>query len=572
MTQIIGIDLGTTFSAVAAVQDGQPQILADGQQRIIPSVVGFTPEGKLVTGTSARNQYALYPERTARSVKRLMGTDEKIHLNDRDYSPAEISALILRQLKGIAEAQMGEEVTRAVITVPAFFSDAARQATREAGELAGFTVERIINEPTAAALAYGLRGGEENQLIAVYDLGGGTFDVSIVEMSGGVLEVRASHGDTRLGGDDFDELLRDFIADAFLEEHGVDPRGDASAWARLLHTAEAAKITLSSQPLVQVREEFLMQKDGKPLHLDMRIDRPDFEDLIESLVEKTLTAFDQALVDANLKVQDLGRVIFVGGSTRIPLVWNKIAAHTGKEPMVEINPDEAVALGAAAQAAIIEGQPLDAILVDVTPHSLGVKTMTSHFGRMIEDHFGVIIPRNTTLPTTRAEAFQAIHPDQENVRVEVYQGESPVASQNTLLGEFLFENLKTETRGEPPVFTVEFDLDLNGILHVNAVDLGSGKTRQTTLNAAHSKIDPASKEAMTQHLASLTSVEVEDEDPLAARARHVMEAQMTETEELAETLHNWEDAKEAGNNEAAEELHQQLLDVLYDLEEDEDGK
>ena len=367
MSPIIGIDLGTTFSAVGYVRRGQPTLLPNGAERIIPSVVGFTPTGQLIIGSPARNQQVIYPELTVRSIKRKMGSDEKISLNDRDYTPAEISALILREMKRIAEVNLGEAVTRAVITVPAFFSDAARQATREAGEIAGFTVERIINEPTAAALAYGLDRADEQQLIAVYDLGGGTFDVSIIELNQGVIEVRASHGDTHLGGDDFDERLMNYLADQFQETTNLDPREDRKALARLTRAAEQAKIALSTQPFVRVREEYLLEKDGHPFHLDVEIERREFETMIADLLEGTLTAFDQALADAGLKADDLDKVLFVGGSTRIPLVWERVAAHTGREPMVEINPDEAVALGAGVQAAIIAGEPLDAILVDVTP-------------------------------------------------------------------------------------------------------------------------------------------------------------------------------------------------------------
>ena len=478
MSPIIGIDLGTTFSAVGYVRRGQPGILPNVAERIVPSVVGFTPAGQLVVGSPARNQYVLYPELTVRSIKRKMGADEKIPLNGRDHTPAEISALILREMKRIAEANLGEAVTRAVITVPAFFSDAARQATREAGEIAGFTVERIINEPTAAALAYGLDRVDEQQLIAVYDLGGGTFDVSIIELNQGVIEVRASHGDTHLGGDDFDERLMNYLADRFQAETDLDPREDRKALARLTRAAEQAKIALSTQPFVRVREEYLMEKDGHPLHLDVEIERREFETMIADLLEGTLTAFDEALADAGLKASDLDKVLFVGGSTRIPLVWDMVAAHTGLEPMVEINPDEAVALGAGVQAAIIAGEPLDAILVDVTPHSLGIEVAEWHFGQLVPDHYGIIIHRNTTLPASRAQVFMAIFPNQTAINVKVYQGESPIASQNTLLGEFLFDNLEQEEEGQPPRITVQFDLDVNGILNVSAVDRGSGAARR----------------------------------------------------------------------------------------------
>ena len=311
MSKIIGIDLGTTFSAVGTVRDGVPIVLPNGTERIIPSVVGLTPDNALIVGTPARNQYVLYPERTVKSIKRSMGTDLVRQLGERTYSPAELSAIILREMKRIAEANLGEPIERAVITVPAYFSDAARQATKEAGEIAGLTVERILNEPTAAALAYGLDRADETQIIAVYDLGGGTFDVSIVELNQGVLEVRASHGDTHLGGDDFDDRLMEHLAQRFREEYGLDPRDDRKALARLTRAAEQAKIALSSQPFVQVREEYLMEKNRRPLHLDVEIERHDFEDLIRDLLQGTLTAFDAALRDAGLTKGDLGKVLLV---------------------------------------------------------------------------------------------------------------------------------------------------------------------------------------------------------------------------------------------------------------------
>jgi molecular chaperone DnaK len=572
MSAIIGIDLGTTFSAVGFVRDGRPVLLPNGGERIIPSVVGFTPAGQLIVGTPARNQYVLYPELTVRSIKRLMGTDEKVHLNGRDYTPAEISAIILREMKRIAEANLNQPVERAVITVPAYFSDAARQATREAGEIAGFTVERILNEPTAAALAYGLDRSGEAQLLAVYDLGGGTFDVSIVELNQGVLEVRASHGDVHLGGDDFDERLVNYLAENFMEEHDLDPRLDRKALARLTRAAEQAKIELSAQPFARVREEYLLEKDGQPLHLDLEIERGEFEDLIADLLESTLTAFDQSLADAGLTAKDLDRVLFVGGSTRIPRVWELVANHTGLEPMMEINPDEAVALGAGVQAALIAGEPLDAVLVDVTPHSLGIEVAELQFGQIIPDRYGVIIHRNTTLPTRRAQVFSALFPDQTVINVKVYQGEAPVASQNTLLGEFLFSDLAPEEEGLPPRITVQFDLDTDGILHVSATDRGSGAVEQTTLRAAHTRLSPADKEASARYLLELERAalpEPEGDDPLLARAKAVLRQRESNVEELARVVAELEAARAEGRTDDASALAEQLLDVLYDLEEDE---
>ena len=592
MSRIIGIDLGTTFSAVGYVREGKPVILPNGAERIVPSVVGFTPAGTLVVGTPARNQYVVYPENTVRSIKRKMETNETVPLNGRDYTPPEISAIILKEMKRIAEQNLGEEVSRAVITVPAYFSDAARLATKEAGELAGFTVERIINEPTAAALAYGLDRADEQQVVAVYDLGGGTFDVSIIELNQGVIEVRASHGDTHLGGDDFDTRLADWLAERFMAEYGAeaDPHADRKAMARLLRAAETAKITLSTQPFATVREEYLLERDGRALHLEDEVSRHDFEALIGDLLEGTLTAFDQALADAGLRAADLDKILFVGGSTRIPLVWERVAAHTGLEPMVEVNPDEAVALGAGVQAALIAGEPLEAVLVDVTPHSLGIEVAERYLGRLIPDHYGVIIHRNTTLPTTRAQVFSAVEPGQTAIEVKVYQGEAPVASQNTLLGEFLFNDLKPELPGEPPHITVEFDLDLNGILKVSATDRGSRQVTQTTLHAAHTRLSPADQAASARYLDELweaatpeageapgalepfgENVELGDADPLLARARRLLAARASELNPLADLVQRLETAEREGRTEAAAELSDQLLNMLYDLKEDDEA-
>ncbi len=513
MSVIIGIDLGTTYSATAIVRDGAPAIVPHGDERIMPSVVGQAPQGALLVGTPARNQYALYPASTIRSIKRQMGQDSRVRLGEREWSLAEISALILRELKRSAEQQLGEPVERAVITVPAYFSDAARQATRTAGELAGFSVERIINEPTAAALAYGLAGDQAQHLVAVYDLGGGTFDVSIVELDSGVVEVRASHGNTQLGGDDFDARLVDRLAARFQEAHGADPREDRRALARLTHAAERAKIALSSQPAVRVREEYLLSSGATPLHLDVEITREEFEELIGDLIEGTLESFDAALSDAQLSAEDLDNILLVGGSTRIPLVQRLLGEHTGIAPIMAVNPDEAVALGAAVQAAIVAGEPIDAILVDVTPHSLGIAVAQLSFGQVIPDRYSVIIARNTTVPTSRSEIYSALAPEQTTIKIEIFQGEHPIASQNTPLGEFLFEDLRPEAPGRPPRVTVQFDFDVDGILQVSAVDRGSGKQARTNVRAVHAKLTPAELASARQTLEELD--ELDDLDDLA---------------------------------------------------------
>ncbi|MBK9715663.1 MAG: Hsp70 family protein [Kouleothrix sp.] len=588
MSLIVGIDLGTTYSASAIVRDGVPQIVPHGDERIMPSVVGLTPQDTLLVGTPARNQYVLYPARTVRSIKRRMGQDDRVALGEREHTPQEISALILRELKHSVEQQLGQPVERAVITVPAYFSDAARQATREAGEIAGFTVERIINEPTAAALAYGLDRSAEQHLVAVYDLGGGTFDVSIVELDAGVVEVRASHGNTQLGGDDFDERLVEHLAERFEAEHGVNPREDRRALARLTRAAEQAKITLSSQPTARVREEYLISSGALPLHLDVEIAREEFEQLIEDLLEGTLQSFDAALSDAGIGAEQLDNILLVGGSTRIPLVQSMLHEHAGIEPVIAINPDEAVALGAAVQAAIIAGEPIEAILVDVTPHSLGIAVAELTFGQVIPDRYSVIIPRNTTIPTSRSEIYSALHPDQRAIEIQIYQGERPIASQNTLLGEFMFEDLRPETPGLPPRVAVRFDFDVDGILHVSAVDRGSGKQARTHVHAAHARLTPGEISGARDSLEELElagwdgealeidAVEGEAEVAppemsletigLLTRAHRALETNPDNTA-LDDAIEALRIAAQRGGPEAVAARSEALLDILYELEE-----
>jgi molecular chaperone DnaK len=587
MSLIIGIDLGTTFSAVGLVRDGIPDIVPSGDERIIPSVVGLAPDGGLLVGTPARNQYVLYPERTIRSIKRQMGRGTEVQLGERSYTPQQISALILRELRRAAETQLGQPIERAVITVPAYFSDAARQATREAGEIAGFTVERIINEPTAAALAYGLDRADERQLVAVYDLGGGTFDVSIIELDSGVIEVRASHGNTQLGGDDFDERLRELLIERFVATHGVHPQDDPRAMARLLRAAEAAKITLSTRPSARIQEEYLLTVEGRPLHLETEVQRDEFEAAIADLLDGTIESLDTALQDAGLSVDQLDKVLFVGGSTRIPLVWALVREHTGIEPAVAVNPDEAVALGAAVQAAIIAGEPLDAILVDVTSHSLGIEIAEFEQGRVIPDHYSVIIPRNTTVPTSRAEVYSGLYPSQTVIDLKIYQGEHPVASQNTLLGEVRFEDLRPEAPGMPPRITVQFDFDLNGMVNVSAVDRGSGKQVRTTVHAAHARLSPAE---IAGARVSLEELELADWDedgpraplleaPLAApptlslatislltRGQHALSAHPNH-QELRDAIKALEDAARADDADMLEATSEALISLLYDLDD-----
>jgi molecular chaperone DnaK len=474
--RIVGIDLGTTFSLVAVVERGRPRVIADAGQVLLPSVVGYSETGELLVGTPARNQLVVAPDRTVRSIKRKMGSTERVSLAGHEYTPAEVSASILRRLKEIAERDLGESVDRAVITVPAYFADAARQATREAGELAGFRVERIINEPTAAALAYGLDRAIDLKA-AVYDLGGGTFDVSIVEINHGVIEVRASHGDTRLGGDDFDNLIVERLLDQFESLHGVDLRGDRRAVARLTRAAEAAKIELSTAESARIAEEYLAESEsGRPLHLDVTLTRAEFEDLIRPLVRSTLDSIDVAMKAAGLRPSDLERLILVGGSTRIPLVRQVVAEHLGQEPHAEVNPDEAVADGAAIQAAIIAGVPIEAVLIDVAPRSLGIESARVVLGHVLSDRYAVVIPANKTIPTSVEKSFYTLYPDQDEAEIRVYQGENDVASRNLFLGEFLFKGISPSPTGGRREVLVRFDYDLDGIVQVAARDKLTGRT------------------------------------------------------------------------------------------------
>ncbi|HET92184.1 MAG TPA: heat-shock protein Hsp70 [Chloroflexi bacterium] len=573
---IVGIDLGTTNSGVAIVKNGAPEMLPHGEERIIPSVVGRSPTGQWLVGTPARNQYVLYPENTVRSIKREMGSDLLVQLGDRTFSPQEISAFILRELKSIAEQNLGQPVSDAVITVPAYFADAARQATRDAGQIAGFNVRRIINEPTAAALAYGLNMAED-QMVLVYDLGGGTFDVSLVELMGGVVEVRASHGNTRLGGDDFDLLLAARVAKQFEEQHGINLQEDRRAWARLIRASEQAKITLSAHPFAWIKEEYVAEKGGVPLHLEYEISRHEFLEAIGDLLEQTLDSVAQVLEDSQVDAEEISQVLLVGGSTRIPAVWELIANYLDIEPHMSINPEEAVALGASVQAAIIAGQPIDAILVDVTPHSLGIEVAQVRLGRLITDRYNVLIRRNTTIPVTKEEIYSTIHPEQDTVEVKVYQGESEIASENKLLGSFKVTGLKPEYPGELARVTVRFDFDVNGILKVTARDRHTGHQKEITVEATTARLSE------TEILAAQSRVEEAFDFPdetsaLVERAKRLMDGNGLDPEEhnrLQRLMNDIQEARSAGDVPRLTALEDQLLDVLFDMEldeEDEDGE
>jgi molecular chaperone DnaK len=527
---IVGIDLGTTNSLVAIVEGRRPRVLPVEGSNLLPSVVGIDAEGRRIVGQAARNQYITAPERTVRSIKRRMGRPgETVTLGGTVYTPEEISSFILRRLADEATLQLGREVRRAVITVPAYFTDRQRQATVRAGELAGLDVARLLHEPTAAALAYGLdRAGARTAL--VYDLGGGTLDVSVVEMAEGITEVRASHGNTQLGGDDFDRLIVEWLLARFQQEHGVDLRTDPVALARVTRAAEAAKIHLSAHAYAEIREEFLAQKGGRNLHLQAELSRTEFEKMIRPLLESTLTSVRTALKEAGIDRRALDEVLLVGGSTHIPAVWELVAEELGKEPRQDISPEEVVALGAAVHAAAIAGVGVDAILVDVCPHSLGVRAVDVEHGELRTDIFVPIIRRNTTIPVSRSRFFYTLFPEQDEVEIEVYQGESPVASHNTRLGRLHLRDLSPSPDGRQREVLVAFDYDLNGILHVAAIDRRSGRREELRLDTVgRAQADGTLPGEAQDLLERLRSTQL---PPEAAEARREREELLAEAERL----------------------------------------
>jgi len=564
---IIGIDLGTTFSAISVVIDGQPTIIPVEGSATLPSVVGLTPQDKWLVGQAALNQWILYPERTIRSVKRKMGSNEQLLFGDNLYSPQQISAIILRTLKQVAEAHLGEPVEQAVITVPAYFSDAQRRATVEAGEIAGLQVARIVNEPTAAALAYGM-DTDTNAVALVYDLGGGTFDVSLVEISGGVVDVRSSHGNTQLGGDDFDERLANWLVQRFEDEHGVDLRNNRQAQARLQRAAESAKIALSREPFTWVREEYLAEKDGAALHLEVEVSRHQFIELIDELLDETLESVERVLKDGGIEQPD--QVLLVGGSTYIPAVRELIADYTGVTPRVDVNPSEVVALGAGIQGAIIAGEPIDAILVDVTPFSLGIAVAEQTvLGQMVPDRYKVLIPRNSTIPTAQKEVFYAVHPAQKSVEIEVYQGESRIASENDLLGKFMFEGLSVPSPGELPQITVQFDLDINGLLNVQATDTTSGREAGITVSAAHHRLSQQEIKSAYETLPEAFADQAISEDLIREAEVLLARAKRIGADALDEDIDDVEQALYVNDEDWLRDALESLSDALFELEEDE---
>ncbi|QSZ28165.1 molecular chaperone DnaK [Aceticella autotrophica] len=567
MGKIIGIDLGTTFSCVAVMEGGQPTVIPNAEgARTTPSVVAFTKDGQRLVGQVAKRQAITNPERTIMSIKRHMGSDYKVKIDNKEYTPQEISAMILQKLKADAEAYLGEKVTQAVITVPAYFNDSQRQATKDAGKIAGLEVLRIINEPTAAALAYGI-DKEKNQKIMVYDLGGGTFDVSILEIGDGVFEVLATSGNNHLGGDDFDQRIMDWLIDNFKKEYGIDLKNDKMALQRLKDAAEKAKIELSAATTSNINLPFITADATGPKHINVDLTRAKFEELISDLVQSTVGPVNQALSDAGLKPSDIAQVILVGGSTRVPLVQETVKRVTGKEPNKSVNPDECVAIGAAIQAGVLGGEVKDVLLLDVTPLSLGIETLGGVFTKLIE--------RNTTIPTKKSQIFSTAADGQTSVEIHVLQGERPMARDNKTLGRFTLSGIPPAPRGVPQI-EVTFDIDANGIVHVSAKDLGTGKSQDITItsttNLSEEEIEKMVKEAQ-QHEAEdkkrKEEIEVRNNaDSLLYQAEKTLKDlgdKMTQTEkdDINKEIENVKKALEGSDIDAIKNASEKLSQAFY---------
>ncbi|MBF0165743.1 MAG: Hsp70 family protein [Magnetococcales bacterium] len=551
---VIGIDLGTTNSEVAIYRQGRVEVIPDARgNRILPSFVGVAEDGTLLVGEEARNQYVVFPERTIRSVKRRMGETTPVTMAGQNYLPQEISAIILKRLKGMAEAHLGQAVNKAVITVPAYFSDAQRQATREAGEIAGLDVLRMINEPTAAALVYEA-GRQAGKKILVYDLGGGTFDVSVVRIEEGVVEVISSHGDNHLGGDDFDEAIVNHLLEQFQERHGVDAATSPTALARLRRAAEAAKRHLSDRPYVTIAEEYLLEHKGKPLHLSLELSRDAYEEMITPYLDKTLEAVHIALNGSGLTASDVESILLVGGATRTPLVSRRLEEIFGMRPHGEVDPDLCVAMGASIQAASIQGTQVSAVLVDVTPYTFGTSAYGELDGIPSPDLFVPVILKNSPIPISKSEVFYTMVENQQRVEVQVFQGENIDALKNRLIGEFTVEGLSPAPPQSPVV--LRMDLDADGVLHVSATEKKTGLSKKISISHAMERLDESEMIQARQRVASLFANE--DDADEEARQEVVRARALMEKAERMLDLASPEDQEEMINH--IEEIRQSLED------------